>query len=46
MPRHLLVTALLVLCAVALLANPVWFFPAEGEERHTYTRVPVEVDDD
>ncbi|WP_255195376.1 hypothetical protein [Halorarius litoreus] len=43
MPRRPLVTALLILVAVGLLANPVWFFPAEGETRYTYTRVPVEV---
>lgn len=45
MPRSPLVTVLLLLSAVALLANPVWFFPADGETRHTYTRVPVEVAD-
>lgn len=46
MIRSRLLTVYLILGAVVLLANPAWFFPAEGETRYTYTRVPVEVSDD
>lgn len=46
MARSPLITGLLVLGALLLFTNPIWLFPAEGETRHTYTRVPVEVDED
>lgn len=43
MVRNPVVTALLLLLAIAALTNPIWLFPAEGETRYTYTRVPVTV---
>lgn len=46
MIRSRLLTAYLILGAIVLLSNPAWFFPAEGETRYTYTRVPVETGDD
>lgn len=37
--------ALLLLVGLAALTNPLWLFPHDGEERYTYERLEVTVED-